>query len=84
MQAGFLCLESGLTRSKNNINVALKNICDLGVSALIFWAFGYALMFGDSQQNGWIGLSDFMPDVETEGMWFTAFLLYHWCTVERR
>jgi Amt family ammonium transporter len=24
MQAGFLCLESGLTRSKNAINVALK------------------------------------------------------------
>jgi ammonia channel protein AmtB len=24
MQAGFLCLESGLTRSKNNINVAVK------------------------------------------------------------
>ncbi|WP_414673296.1 hypothetical protein, partial [Methylophaga sp. UBA1464] len=25
MQGGFLCLESGLTRSKNAINVALKN-----------------------------------------------------------
>ena len=26
MQAGFTCLESGLTRSKNSINVAVKNI----------------------------------------------------------
>ena len=26
MQAGFTCLEAGSVRSKNNINVALKNI----------------------------------------------------------
>ena len=31
MQAGFMCLESGLSRTKNNINVALKNITDFGV-----------------------------------------------------
>ena len=24
MQAGFLCLETGLTRNKNNINVAIR------------------------------------------------------------
>ena len=28
MQAGFMCLESGLSRNKNSINVALKNITD--------------------------------------------------------
>ena len=28
MQAGFMCLESGLSRSKNSINVALKNVTD--------------------------------------------------------
>ncbi len=28
MQAGFLCLESGLTRRKNSINVAIKNFAD--------------------------------------------------------
>jgi len=26
MQAGFMCLESGLTRAKNSINVAVKNL----------------------------------------------------------
>jgi len=26
MQAGFLCLETGLVRAKNSINVAVKNI----------------------------------------------------------
>ena len=48
MQAGFMCLESGLSRSKNNINVALKNITDFGVAVVIFWAFGFALMYGTS------------------------------------
>ena len=45
MQAGFLGLEAGFTRSKNNINVAVKNIADFGVSALGFWLIGYAIMF---------------------------------------
>lgn len=58
MQAGFLMLESGFTRNKNNINVAIKNISDFGVSTLVFWAFGYALMFGHSF-GSWVGLDDF-------------------------
>jgi Amt family ammonium transporter len=48
MQAGFLCLESGKIRSKNSINVAAKNITDFIIASIIFWAFGFALMFGDS------------------------------------
>ena len=46
MQPGFMCLESGLTRSKNNINVAVKNLADCGISLTLFWALGYGLMFG--------------------------------------
>ncbi|HPO03386.1 MAG TPA: hypothetical protein PL077_08585, partial [Treponemataceae bacterium] len=37
MQAGFAMVESGMTRSKNSINVAVKNLTDLGVSLLVFW-----------------------------------------------
>jgi len=48
MQAGFLCLESGKTRRKNNINVAAKNIIDFIVSISIFWCVGFGLMFGTS------------------------------------
>ena len=48
MQAGFLCLESGKTRSKNNINVAAKNIIDFIISISIFWCVGFGLMFGTS------------------------------------
>ena len=46
MQPGFMCLESGLTRTKNSINVAIKNLLDLGISILLFWAVGYGIIFG--------------------------------------
>ena len=49
MQPGFMCLESGLTRTKNSINVAIKNLIDLSISILLFWAIGYGIMFGASQ-----------------------------------
>ena len=54
MQAGFMCMESGLSRQKNSINVALKNAADFGVSVVIFWIFGFGLMFGKSF-NGLFG-----------------------------
>jgi Amt family ammonium transporter len=40
MQVGFLCLETGFTRSKNNVNVAVKNLTDFCVSSMVFWAVG--------------------------------------------
>ncbi|MFM6195315.1 MAG: ammonium transporter [Planktothrix sp.] len=52
MQPGFMCLESGLTRSKNSINVAVKNFADFGISVALFWAFGYALMFSQTPTGG--------------------------------
>ena len=36
MQAGFCCLESGLVRTKNTLNVALKNLADFFLSGLLF------------------------------------------------
>ncbi len=58
MQAGFLCLESGVTRSKNSINVAFKNIVDFGLAVLIYWMVSYGLMFGSSAA-GWVGTDGF-------------------------
>ncbi len=48
MQAGFMCMETGLSRHKNSINVALKNAADFGISVVIFWIFGFGIMFGTS------------------------------------
>jgi len=73
MQAGFTCLESGLTRSKNSINVAIKNITDFGISTILFWAFGFALMFG-ATANGWIGSSQFFLSLDDGSRTSTFFL----------
>jgi ammonium transporter len=73
MQAGFMCLESGFTRSKNSINVAAKNLADFGVSVLLFWAIGYGLMFGISQ-GGWLGSNHFFVNLDTSNL--AAFFLF--------
>ncbi len=59
MQAGFAMLEAGLTRSKNSINVAMKNIVDLSISSLIYWAIGFGIMFGLSNY-GFFGSNLFL------------------------
>ncbi|EXJ15556.1 ammonium transporter [Imhoffiella purpurea] len=72
MQAGFLCLETGLVRTKNSINVAIKNITDLCLSGLVFWLFGYGLMFGDSHA-GWIGTDGFLFGEEASARALAVF-----------
>ncbi|MEM8861875.1 MAG: ammonium transporter, partial [Chloroflexota bacterium] len=74
MQAGFLCLETGLTRSKNNINVAIKNLADFGVSTVLFWLIGFGLMFGPSK-SGIIGSQLFAPEL-TDNIYSAAFFLF--------
>jgi len=74
MQAGFLMLESGLVRAKNSINVAAKNLLDLILVFLAFWALGFGLMFGDSVQGLW-GNSLFLVD-KTE-VPLAAFFILH-------
>ncbi|MCG8551090.1 MAG: ammonium transporter [Desulfobacterales bacterium] len=61
MQPGFMCLESGLTRPKNSINVAIKNIADFVFSVIGFWVIGFGLMFGLSRW-GLIGTTSFFPE----------------------
>lgn len=55
MQLGFLFLEAGMVRSKNSINVAMKNLVDFVVSTVCFALVGFALMFGASHSGlfGW-------------------------------
>ncbi|HBD96311.1 MAG: hypothetical protein A2015_15420 [Spirochaetes bacterium GWF1_31_7] len=73
MQAGFAMVESGLTRSKNSINVAIKNLTDLGVSIMIYWLFGFAIMFGISKW-GLFGTTGFF--FEPVATWGAVFFLF--------
>ncbi len=65
MQAGFCCLESGYVRSKNSVNVAAKNFADFCISAGIFWAVGFGIMFGVSN-GGIIGVSSYLFSVSDD------------------
>lgn len=72
MQAGFALIESGSVRSKNTVNVLMKNYMDTCIGGLVFWLFGFGLMFG-LNQSGWIGLSHFMPNQMDDWHWNLLF-----------
>ena len=73
MQAGFMCMETGLSRHKNSINVALKNAADFGLAVVVFWIFGFGLMFG-SIYNGFFGTDLFLFKTEkSEYMTYFVF-----------
>ncbi|MFS0672007.1 ammonium transporter [Ornithinibacillus sp. 179-J 7C1 HS] len=48
MHAGFAMVESGFTRSKNTLNILMKNFITISVSAILFYIVGYGVMFGSS------------------------------------
>lgn len=60
MQAGFALLESGFTRSKNTVNVLMKNLMDFAMGALAFWAIGWGIAYG-ATAGGFIGTDQFFP-----------------------
>ncbi len=74
MQGGFCFLESGLARAKNSANVAIKNLVDFCIAALVYWCFGFAVMFGTSYA-GFAGHSLFCID-ETSGPWLLSFFVF--------
>ena len=73
MQAGFALLESGLCRSKNCVNVVMKNYTDVCVGSIIFWLVGFGLMFGNNA-SGWLGTSGFA--MGSAASWDYSFLLF--------
>ena len=59
MNLGFACVEAGLARSKNTVNILSKNFIVFAVSSLGFLLLGWGLMFGGDNpligaQNVWI------------------------------
>jgi len=59
MNAGFACLETGLCRRKNAVNILSKNFIVFAISSVAFWMFGFGLMFADG--NPFVGTGGFFP-----------------------
>jgi len=57
MQAGFAMVEAGFTRAKNAGNIIMKNMMDFASGSLVFWAVGFAFMFGSG--NSFIGTTGY-------------------------
>lgn len=78
MQAGFAYVEAGFTRSKNVVNILMKNLADLSLGSIAFWLIGFSIMFGPPIFEG-IGFG--MPSladslIESEGNWGNSFLIF--------
>nr|WP_321255859.1 ammonium transporter [uncultured Pseudodesulfovibrio sp.] len=77
MQAGFGCVEAGFTRAKSAGNIMMKNFLDFSVGSVIFFLFGFALMFG-LDAGGFIGTSGYgLTGVgESDMMWTYTFWFF--------
>ena len=85
MQVGFTMLEAGFCRNRETVNVLMECIVDTCLCGLLFWAWGFAFMFGhgngfigwgDGAGKNWIFLNDVPATYETTGVAFLAYWLF--------
>jgi len=60
MEGGFALLEAGFVRQKNAVSIIMKVFVDISFGALLFYAVGFALMYGKDAGGGLIGWSGFL------------------------
>ena len=78
MQSGFGLLEIGVSSPGNEVNVMLKNVCDILFGSLAFYLFGYGIAYG-TPSNGFMGLGHFAPtedftDPVSNGVLYSQYL----------
>lgn len=60
MHLGFACLETGLTRAKNTVNILFKNVAIVGIGILTYALLGFGLMYpGEAFAGAWFGFAGF-------------------------
>jgi len=77
MQAGFAFLEAGAVRSKNTVNILIKNMLDALIGGVSYWAIGWALAYGKDDGSGFIGTSQFFSHNMNQAdfpSWFFQFV----------
>lgn len=79
MQVGFTMLEAGFCRSRETVNVLMECVVDTCLCGLLFYAWGFAFMFGSG--SPWIGKEYFFlqgtpATYGSTGVSFLAFWLF--------
>jgi Amt family ammonium transporter len=70
MQPGFMLVETGFTRSKNSVNIVMKNFMDFSVGAITYWAFGFALAYGGTTLGGFLAYGNFFLEGDSTTYFF--------------
>jgi Amt family ammonium transporter len=81
MQPGFTMLEAGFSRSRETVNVLMECVVDTCLCGLLFYAWGFAFMFGSG--NGFFGtefffLQDTPVTYGSSGVAFLAFWIFQY------
>ncbi|MFQ3545094.1 ammonium transporter [Halobacillus rhizosphaerae] len=72
MHAGFAMVETGFTRSKNALNILMKNFMTLSIASVLYFMVGYGFMFGTSG-GGIIGIDGFFLSGQEDQIGFFVF-----------
>jgi Amt family ammonium transporter len=79
MQAGFTMLEAGFCRSRETVNVLMECVVDTCLCGLLFYAFGFAFMFGAGTPligTQYFFLQDVPATYGSTGVAFLAFWIF--------
>jgi Amt family ammonium transporter len=79
MQAGFTMLEAGFCRSRETVNVLMECVVDTCLCGLLFYAWGFAFMFGSgtpADRHGVLLPAGHPGDVRHDGVAFLAYWLF--------
>ena len=81
MQAGFTMLEAGFCRSRETVNVLMECVVDTCLCGLLFYAWGFAFMFGAGTPffgTQYFFLQGVPATYGTTGVAFLAFWLFQY------
>jgi len=81
MQAGFTMLEAGFSRSRETVNVLMECVVDTCLCGLLFYAWGFAFMFGSGTPffgTEYFFLQGTPATYGSSGVAFLAFWLFQY------